>query len=357
MKSPAGYEQPRRPAPRRKQVRLDLRPTKRRPSPEEELERGQKSSFWMWFALVALFHLVVIICIALFYHAKPSPPPEPFISLLPDGDTVKGTPGAQEAPKLGATTQAPSVVHQSAAAPPKPAPPAPIPPQPAAVRPTLKPILHPDLITPKPSHLAQKKPKPAKPTPPKPKVKVDLHLVDRPVADADDTTPAPSPAPAKPKPKHTKKSVPKDVLGDDSDIDREMAKPENQGLSRAEIAAKLGEKLDAEGVAHADKTGPSGAANSQSSPFQDFYNSIREQITDKWQVPNQDDASATDPVVQIHVEKDGRVPPESVTLVHSSGNSAIDDSALAAARSMGYTLEPLPDGCPPDISIHLQLNH
>jgi TonB family protein len=355
MKSPAGYEQPRRPAPRRKQVRLDLRPTKRRPSPEEEIERGQKSSFWMWFALVALFHLVLIICIAVFYQARSTPPPEPFISLLPDGDTVKGTPGAQEAPKLGATTQAPTVVHHSASAPPQPEPPTPI--HPAAVQPTLPLILHPDLIPPKPLHLAQTKPKPAKPTPPKPKVKVDLHLVERPVADADDVTPAPSPAPAKPKPKHLKKTAPKEILGDDSDIDREMAKPENQGLSRAEIAAKLGEKLDAEGVAHADKTGPSGAANSQSSPFEDFYNSIREQITDKWQVPNQDDASATDPVVQIHVEKDGRVPPESVTLIRSSGNGAIDDSALAAARSMGYTLEPLPDGCPPDISIHLQLNH
>jgi TonB family protein len=278
---------------------------------------------------------------------------------MPDGDTVKGTPGAQEAPKVGATTSAPTVVHHTASAPPQLVTPPPVtpvpPPEPREVQPTPQPILHPDLITPGPSHLAPSKPKPVKPPKlkPKPKVKVDLHLVERPVA-ADAATPTP----AKPKPKHIKKAEPaQDVLGDDADIDRAMADPNNRGLSRAEIAAKLGDKLDAEGVAHADKTGPSGVANSQSSPFQDFYNSIREQITDKWQVPNQDDAQATDPVVQIHVEKDGRVPPESVTLLHSSGNQAIDDSALAAARSMGYTLEPLPDGCPPDISINLQLNH
>jgi TonB family protein len=356
MKSSAGYDQPRRPASGRRPVRLDLRPTKRRPSPEEEIARAQKSSFWMWFALVALFHLVLIVCLALFFRAKMTPPPEPFISLMPNGDTVKGTPGAQKAPKVGPTTTAPTVVHHTASAAP-PTPPAPEPPpQPAVVQPMPQPILHPEMIAPGPAHVVQNKRKPAKPVPPKPKVKVDLHLVERPVADVADTPPAPTPA--KPKPKHpVKKPVAKDVLGDDADIDRAMADPENRGLSRAEIAAKLGDKLDAEGVAHADKIGPSGVANAQSSPFQDFYNSIREQITDKWQVPNQDDAQATDPVVQIHVEKDGRVPPESVVLLHSSGNQAIDDSALAAARSMGYTLEPLPDGCPPDISINLQLNH
>jgi TonB family protein len=282
---------------------------------------------------------------------------------MPEGDTVKGTPGAQAAPKVGPTTSAPTVVHHPAPAPPPVKPPAPTPPpQPAAVQPTPQPILHPEPISPVPAPVAQNKPKPPKPAKPKPKVKVDLHLVERPVADTADAppapTPTPAPAPAKPKPKHVaKKAPPKDVLGDDADIDRAMADPQNQGLSRAEIAAKLGDKLDAEGVAHANKIGPSGAANSQASPFQDFYNSIREQITDKWQVPNQDDAQATDPVVQIHVEKDGRVPPESVVLLHSSGNQAIDDSALAAARAMGYTLEPLPDGCPPDISINLQLNH
>ena len=180
MKPSAGYDKPRRPAARRKQVRLDLRPTKRRPSPEEEIERGQKSSFWKWFAFVALFHLALIVCLALFFRAKMTPPPEPFISLMPEGDTVKGTPGAQQAPKVGATTSAPKVVHHTH---PKPAPPQPVappapPPPPEAVPPTIQPILHPEMIAPGPSHLTPDKPKPVKP--PKPKVKVDLHLVDRP---------------------------------------------------------------------------------------------------------------------------------------------------------------------------------
>jgi TonB family protein len=362
MKPPAGHEKARRPASRRQQVRLDLRPTKRRPSPEEEIEEGQKSSFWMWFSLVALFHILVIVGLAVFFRARMTPPPEPFISLLPEGETVKGTAGEQAAPKVGATTPAPSTVHHHhvTPAPPQPQPEASTPPPPRP-EPELQPpppILHPDLLSPGPVHVAQVKPKPKpkpikpKPVKPKPKVKVDLHLEDGPNAETTTT-----PAPEKPKPKRIKKAAPQEVLGDDSEIDREISDPANRGLSRAEIAAKIGDKLDAEGVAHADKSGASGVAGAHTSPFEDFYNSIREQITDKWQVPNQDDAQATNPVVQIHVESDGRVPPERVTLLHSSGNQAIDDSALAAARTMGYTLQPLPDGCPPDISITLQLNH
>ena len=60
-------------------------------------------------------------------------------------------------------------------------------------------------------------------------------------------------------------------------------------------------------------------------------------------------------MVKIHVEKDGRVPPELVTLEQSSGNQAYDQSALDATRSLGYLLQPLPDGCPPDIHINFKL--
>jgi TonB family protein len=351
MKSPAGYEQPRRRAvPGKKQIRLDLQPAKRRPSPEEEIEQGQKSHFWKWFGIVALFHLVVIVGVILFYQLKGTPPrPEPFISLMPEGDTVKGTPGAQAAPKVGASTSA-SVVrhHPKASTPPVPAP---VTPPPAATAPPpVAAVSKPSETMPKPDTLAlaKSKPKPAKPAPPKPKVKVDLHLVDGP-ATASETPVA--------KPKHVKKTPPKVVLGDDSAIEQAEADPENRGLSREQIATKLGQKLDAAGVEHATKIGPSGASGGHPNAFADFYASIHDQVMNKWQEPNQEDPQATNPIVQIHVEQNGRVPPESATLIHSSGNQAIDDSALAAARSLGYTLEPLPDGCPPDISINFQLNH
>ena len=354
MKPPAGYDQPRRKSvPRGKQVRLDLRPTKRPPSPEEEIERGQRSHFWKWFALVALFHLLVVVALIIFYRSRAiPPPPEPFISLMPEGDTVKGTPGAQAAPKVGATTPAPAAVHHHVK--PKPVPPQPAvtPLPPAAVQPPPEPIapsqqpvvLKPDAILP-----VEHKPKPAKPVPPKPKVKVDLHLVDGPATETEKPVVKP--------PKHVKKAPPKPILGDDQDISQAESSPENRGLSREQIAAKLGAKLDAAGVSNATKLGDSGATDGHANTFSDFYASIHDQVMNKWEEPNQEDAQATNPVVQIHVEKDGRVPAESVTLLTSSGNAAIDASALAAARSIGYTLEPLPDRCPPDISINFKLTH
>ncbi len=54
--------------------------------------------------------------------------------------------------------------------------------------------------------------------------------------------------------------------------------------------------------------------------FADFYAAIRDQVMNQWESPNLTDETAVNPIVQIHVEKDGRVPPESVHLIQSSGN-------------------------------------
>src|SRR5271156_1974384 len=117
MKHPSGSVSRRKTAPR-KQVRLDLKRRPPPPNPEEELERRQQSSFWKWVLFVALLHVLVIGIGFLIYESAPAPkPPEQFISLLPPGDVVKGTPGVQEAHKVGATTAA-SVVHHAPAPPP-----------------------------------------------------------------------------------------------------------------------------------------------------------------------------------------------------------------------------------------------
>jgi len=268
-------------------------------------------------------------------------------SLLPPGDEVKGTAGVQQAPKIGPTTQAPSVAHTTP--PPQPAPPETVTPKPAppvAVKPP------PETIEPKPVVETEAPPLvPVKPiTPPKPKVKLnpdDLKLADGPAPD-------PVKHVTKPKP-HVKKPAP--VTPAHPDVpDRDTASnPDSTGLSKEEVAAALGQKLDAAGATNAVKFGTSGAANSHANPFADFYAAIRDQVMSKWDSPNLSDDTAVNPVVQIHVEKDGRVPPESVTLVQSSGNQSYDDSAVAAAKSLGYLHEPLPDGCPPDIPITFKL--
>lgn len=338
MKHPAGYAKPRRLAPPRKPVRLHLR-QRAAPKPDDDLEAGPKRSFWRWVVLVTLFHLVAICLLYWMYEAAtPPPPPVQFISLLPTGDVVKGEPGIQKAPKVGPTTPAPSVHY---AAPPPEATPPPvaqvIKPPPMPLDPVLKadaPAIMPDqAVTPKP-------------VPAKPKVKVDLTLADGPAPDKHVTKPKP----------HPKKTVAK-ASPDESDAPESAsaAAPDSAGLSREEIAAKLGDKLKAAGIDSATQTGVSGSENTKANPFADFYDLIHDQVMSKWTSPNLTDETAVNPVVMIHVEKDGRVPPGSVTLVQSSGNAAYDDSAVAAAKSLGTLYEPLPDGCPPDIRINFKL--
>jgi TonB family protein len=324
MKHTTGYARPRRlaaPQPRRK-VRLDL---KRRPKPEPDDELGvqQKSNFWQWVGLVALLHLVALSIFYLVYETVPAAkPPEQFISLLPEGDVVKGTPGAQEAHKLGPTTPAPVVHHDST-------PPAPVTP-----------------VQPKPTPVALDQPVPKPTTPTLPKVKVDLTLADAPATAADKPV-------TKPKPHHKKPVVKKT---DNPENHEDTSNPDSAGLSKEQIAEKLGEKLDAAGVKDATQSGTSGSVNGHTSPFADFYASIHDQVMSQWQTPNLADQTAVNPIVQIHVEKDGRVPPESVQLIQSSGNSTYDNSALEAAKGLGYLHQPLPDGCPPDISIIFKPN-
>ena len=337
MKHPAGPVKSRRTAVPQKKVRLDL---KRRPPPpsEEDLLLEKKSSFWKWVILVALFHVLVIAVVTLVYEMAPATkPPQEFVSLLPQGDIVKGTAGTQAAHKVGPTTPAPAVVHHTSAAtaavhPPKPVTPKVVPPKPIPPKPVLK-MDAPTLMPVKPAPT---------PPPPTPKVKVDLNLVDGPATTAD-----------KPKPKLHKKPVAKPDDSDDNDDT--TAKSTSSGLSKEQIAAKLGDKLDAAGVKNATKTGISGSANAHPNSFADFYASIRDQVMSQWQSPNLTDETAVSPIVRIHVEKDGRVPPDLVHLVQSSGNPTYDDSAVAAAKSLGYLHQPLPDGCPPDIPITFKL--
>jgi TonB family protein len=340
MKSPAGKPRARRPVQRRP-VQLDLRRTPTWPE-EDEASEQPDSHFWRWFAVVLLLHVLVFGVLLFVFHGR-AKPPEEFLSLLPPGELVKGTPGPATAPKVAPTTPAPSHPKRAAVQPPpppvKPTPPKPQPTTPVAPKPP--PILTDQAITPAP---------PVKPVPPKPKpvkVKVDLTLQDAPDADQ----PAPTPTPA-PKPKHHEKKPAKPV---DAAANTAAADSDTQGLSREEVAQKLGDKLTAAGVDKTDRTGINGAEHSRQSDYSDFYQSIHDQVMNKWSPPNLVDPTATDPVVQIYVEKDGRVPADQVKLLRSSNNSAFDDSAVAAARGMGYTLQPLPDRCPPVISITFNL--
>jgi TonB family protein len=81
---------------------------------------------------------------------------------------------------------------------------------------------------------------------------------------------------------------------------------------------------------------------------------IADQVREAWKSPMTPASIA--PIVAIHIERDGRVPPESVHLIRSSGDPAYDQAALATVRSLGHLHEPLPDGCPPNIKIAFNPN-
>lgn len=339
MKSPAGQPQARRPV-QKKPVQLNLRRTPTWPEENELDEPG--GNFWKWFALVCLLHVVVITILLIIFHSRAPKPPTDFIQVFqPTGDLAKGTPGKQSAPKIAPTTAAPS--HPVAATP------VPTPPKPVPVKPVKPKVQHvtPPVPTPKPppiikEHASEQAP-PVKP--PKPRIKVDLsHLVDAPAADQ---------PPPKARPKmHPKKPVKRTEAKPDRDADVES---DTSGLSREQVARELGDKLKAAGTEQGRTEGPNGSTHAKANEFADFYQAIHDQVMSKWSSPNLVDETAIDPIVQIHIEKSGRVPADRVKLLRSSNNPAFDQSALAAARNMGYTLQPLPDGCPPDISITFNL--
>jgi outer membrane biosynthesis protein TonB len=344
MKPTTGNAPPRRLAKPKKQVRLDLRRRATKPEPEGDIEIEKQNSFWKFVGIVALLHVVVIVAMCWYYEMSPPPPPqEQMISLLPLGDVVKGTPGTQTAPKIGPTTPAPTVQHHPAPPPPMPVPtPVAVKPAPPVPTPTPQPIVKSDAPA-----LIPVKPTP--PAPPKPKVKVDLTLQDGP-------TPEPVKHVTKPKP-HVKKPAP--VATDDTDAadSDSPSNPDSQGLSKEQIAERLGDKLQSSGATNATNHGPSGSKKSQANQFADFYMSVRDQVMSKWTSPNLSVETAVTPQVTIRVESDGvTVLPESVTLTRSSGNQAYDDSALAAAKHLGHLVQPLPSGCPPVIYIDFTLN-
>jgi len=341
MKPTAGYAKPRRVAQaptQRARLNLQRRP---KPDPSEDLEARQSQAFWRWVVAVAILHVLVILGASLYYLFTPKPkPPDQFITLLPPGDTVKGSPGAQKAHKTGAAQQA---APHKAAAPPAPAhvaPPQPVKPAtpPPVTKPEPKPI--PKADAPAPIKPPTKPVKP-KPKPETPKVKVNLNEVDR---------PDPADTPAKPTKHHSKKPV-KTPADSQDDADESH---DTTGLSKQQIAEKLGDKLDAAGSHNAQKYGASGVPGGHKNDFSDFYAMIKEQVVDTWNSPMT--PAQTQPIVGIHVEPDGRVPADSVHLIRSSGDAAYDAAAVDTVKRLGYLHEPLPHGCPPDITIRFNPN-
>jgi TonB family protein len=93
------------------------------------------------------------------------------------------------------------------------------------------------------------------------------------------------------------------------------------------------------------------------SPFWSYYLLVHDRMYEAWDQPGQ--AVSFDKklvaTILLRVARDGRI--DAVRLEHSSGNKLMDDSALAAARSVPR-LDPLPEGLGGDtaeISVNFRL--
>ncbi|HUJ09622.1 MAG TPA: TonB family protein [Verrucomicrobiae bacterium] len=93
------------------------------------------------------------------------------------------------------------------------------------------------------------------------------------------------------------------------------------------------------------------------SPFWSYYLQVHDRMYEAWEQPGEAvrfDKKLVATIV-LRVARDGRI--DGVRLEHSSGNKLMDDSALAAARSVPR-LEPLPEGLggdSADISVNFRL--
>src|SRR5580704_5648310 len=86
MNHPVGYPPPKRLPGKRKQARLNLRRSRPSAPDPEEIENQQTGHFWRWVGIVTLLHLVALLTAIWIYRFTPAPPPpEQFISLLPEG--------------------------------------------------------------------------------------------------------------------------------------------------------------------------------------------------------------------------------------------------------------------------------
>jgi TonB family protein len=108
---------------------------------------------------------------------------------------------------------------------------------------------------------------------------------------------------------------------------------------------------------------PDGAADGiaggigKGSPFWSYYLQVHDRMYEAWDQPGQ--AISFDKklvaTILLRVARDGRI--DGVRLEHSSGNKLMDDSALAAARSVPR-LDPLPEGlggATAEISVNFRL--
>lgn len=269
-------------------------------------------------------HIVAILLIGLGPALHRPKPQEPFIEMVSLGEIDPGAGDTLEdaSPDPGP----PNLIKPShAPAPPVPVPPAaptPVPqprqietPPPQPKPETPKPAPNPDPApTPSPKPQPKPDPKPTKPSPTP--VKVNLTPVKRPDGSATGTSTSTPPRFTKP-----------------------GGTGSGQGLSAAEIKARLAGKIGTTGIAGGTGSGKPGDPNGD--PDANPYNALIKITLEKsWAKPTIPESLQT--VVKIRVKPDGRIQFEG--LDKSSGNVEMDATVIEAVHKVPQMPQPPPAG-------------
>jgi len=269
------------------------------------------------FLVIGLLHVAFVGGVYLF-GAWRSKPPEQVIWLeggsIGGGETGASEPAAAERPALPEPKPEPPPPEIK----PAPLPPPPEPPAPSEI---VTPKATPEPSTPKPS---TPKPETPKPTTPKP------------------TTPKPTPkATPKPKPKVTPKAPPR-KHGDASP--KPKSSPGEKPKSTPGAAKTDGAATGGNGPGPGNGKGPGKAGNGTgASEFGWYFSMLHDRFHNRWEQPTSIVRGAQDFVttLKIRIGKDGTI--LSHELVHSSGDTLMDQSVMAAAEKV-QQIDPLPAG-------------
>ncbi len=305
---------------------------------------------------VALAHLIAVALMigTSFVVTKKTPPPV-VLQLLPEGQLVRGDGGV---PPLGDSDgepagggAKPSVPEPPPLPQPEPEPPkpkAPEPPQPAP-QPVEQKQTEPDpLPKPDPVSVSQQEPDPKpQPTPaPKAKpVKVQLKEVTRPSAVKD------APKPVQPSTTTTTKNSEKNKAASAKDKSASPATDHKEGdgqgpstgISSGELRGRLKGRLGKAGVASATADGKSGVpGGTGTGDAAAYYSLIRDVYYNAWRQPvSVAAANKMSALLKIRISKNGSILAHEIA--RSSGSKEMDESVLAAARSVATIGTSLPD--------------
>jgi TonB family protein len=221
-----------------------------------------------------------------------------------------------------------------------PGPPSPIKPShaPASPQPVTPPAPDPPTIPTPPQPLSP--PTPAPPPPPKP---VAITPVPKPTPPA----PTPKPTPSSPKPKTVPVKVNLRVVKNPNAAGSSTSplhtqpggKGSGQGLSAAEVKARLAGKVGTTGVEGGTGQGKPGDPNGN--PNADPYNAlIKITLERAWNKPSIPENLQT--FIKIRVKPDGRIQFEG--LDKSSGNTEMDNSVIEAIHKVPRMPQPPPAG-------------